>query len=193
MVAPERFDRWEERPFTACLPQGWIAEFLQRQRTGLTGHPEVLSYPFNTVLWAGEIGGMVNKARAGIAYTLSHVQSNGRLGPAGFASQWPIAVYFRVLQAEYLATGDGHIIEALHRHYLSYTPSMLGAFKRAIVNIEGALWIYGRTGDRRLLDLSEKAWALGGFELNRERIFSDEKDSLHGVTYMEMAKLPAIL
>ena len=36
-------------------PKGWLLEFLQRQRTGLTGHPEALSYPYNTCLWAGEI------------------------------------------------------------------------------------------------------------------------------------------
>lgn len=35
--------------------QGWIGEFLSRQRTGMTGHPEALSYPYNTVLWDGEI------------------------------------------------------------------------------------------------------------------------------------------
>lgn len=36
-------------------PRGWLLEFLQRQKTGLTGHPEALSYPYNTCLWAGEI------------------------------------------------------------------------------------------------------------------------------------------
>ncbi|MBP3711554.1 MAG: glycoside hydrolase family 127 protein [Bacteroidaceae bacterium] len=36
-------------------PKGWLLEFLQRQKTGLTGHPDALSYPYNTCLWAGEI------------------------------------------------------------------------------------------------------------------------------------------
>lgn len=36
-------------------PRGWLREFLIRQKTGLTGHPEALSYPYNTCLWAGEI------------------------------------------------------------------------------------------------------------------------------------------
>lgn len=36
-------------------PQGWLREFLNRQKTGLTGHPDALSYPYNTCLWAGDI------------------------------------------------------------------------------------------------------------------------------------------
>ena len=36
-------------------PKGWLLEFLERQKSGLTGHPEALSYPYNTCLWAGEI------------------------------------------------------------------------------------------------------------------------------------------
>ena len=46
--------------FDDCLlscvePQGWIKEFLERQKDGLSGHPEALSYPYNTALWDGEI------------------------------------------------------------------------------------------------------------------------------------------
>ena len=36
-------------------PQGWIADWLGRQRDGLTGHPEALSYPYDSCLWAGAI------------------------------------------------------------------------------------------------------------------------------------------
>lgn len=36
-------------------PQGWLQTMMQRQHDGLTGHPEALSYPYNTCLWAGEI------------------------------------------------------------------------------------------------------------------------------------------
>ena len=35
--------------------EGWIEEFLHRQRTGMTGVPESMSYPYNTCLWAGNI------------------------------------------------------------------------------------------------------------------------------------------
>ena len=36
-------------------PHGWLQTMLQRQHDGLTGHPEAMSYPYNTCLWAGEI------------------------------------------------------------------------------------------------------------------------------------------
>jgi hypothetical protein len=40
---------------TGIEPQGWLKTMMQRQHDGLTGHPEALSYPYNTCLWAGEI------------------------------------------------------------------------------------------------------------------------------------------
>lgn len=35
--------------------EGWIREFLDRQSSGLSGHPEAMCYPYNTCLWDGEI------------------------------------------------------------------------------------------------------------------------------------------
>ena len=224
--SPKRYDHFQEFPINSVIAQGWLKEFLNRQRNGLTGHPEVLSYPFNTCLWGGVIqrvgenrgdnwwryeqtayytdgllrlgyllkdSTLINKGKDGVYYTISHPQKNGRLGPDLFPSQWPIAVFFRAMQAEYEATKNAQILDALHQHYLSYTPKELGEFKRAIVNIEGALWVYGKTGDNKLIELAEKAYALGGFELNLTKCLADTNAATHGVTYMEMAKLPAIL
>ena len=36
-------------------PKGWVKEILVRQKSGLTGHPEAMAYPYNTCLWNGEI------------------------------------------------------------------------------------------------------------------------------------------
>ena len=40
---------------TDIHPSGWLQTLFQRQHDGLTGHPEALSYPYNSCLWAGEI------------------------------------------------------------------------------------------------------------------------------------------
>ena len=36
-------------------PTGWLAELLDRQLNGLSGHPEAMDYPYNSPLWAGEL------------------------------------------------------------------------------------------------------------------------------------------
>ena len=46
---------FQEGLISDITPKGWLLEFLQRQKSGLTGHPDALSYPYNTCLWAGEI------------------------------------------------------------------------------------------------------------------------------------------
>ncbi|MBC8217583.1 MAG: glycoside hydrolase family 127 protein [Planctomycetes bacterium] len=42
-------------PIGAVRARGWTHEFLSRQRKGLTGHPEVSGYPYNTGMWVGRI------------------------------------------------------------------------------------------------------------------------------------------
>ena len=112
---------FQEGLIADITPKGWLLEFLERQKTGLTGHPEALSYPYNTCLWAGEIPRngdygqdwwryeqtayytdgllrlgyllddeeLIAKGEAGITYTLSHAQSNGRLGSSVISSGMP--------------------------------------------------------------------------------------------------------
>jgi len=46
---------FKEGYINSIKPKGWVNEFLERQRSGLTGHPEAMAYPYNTCLWAGDI------------------------------------------------------------------------------------------------------------------------------------------
>ena len=211
-------------------PEGWTKEFLERQGTGLTGHPDAMSYPYNSCLWAGlmtrntdqygcewwryeqtgyysdgllKLGylldneAFIDRAVEGIEYTLAHVDENGRLGSyidsKPVDTMWPICVYFRVLQAYYEKTGDERIVEALHKHYLTYTEEQVETW-RSIISIEGMLWVYGKTGDERLLELCETAWNAGKHtDLTPELCSNDEKIHIHGVTCCEEIKLPVLL
>ncbi|MBR6346537.1 MAG: glycoside hydrolase family 127 protein [Bacteroidales bacterium] len=46
---------WQETSLRDIKAEGWLEEKLISQKNGLTGHPEALSYPYNTCLWNGEI------------------------------------------------------------------------------------------------------------------------------------------
>lgn len=223
-AVPEKaaqFYVFQERPINSVSPQGWLREFLVRQNTGLTGHREILSYPFNTCLWSGRIpyngngedwwryeqtayltdgmlrlGYLLNDASLiqtgndGVAYVIAHPMDRGRLGHPFFSSQWPMAVFFRAMQAAHSATSDPKIVEALRQHYLSCSIEELRK-GRNVVNVEGMLWTYGKTGDAKLLERAEKI-CLGG-PMGIGRCMLPSRDVDHGVTYMEEAKLPAIL
>lgn len=207
-------------------PEGWLKENLQRQVTGLTGHAEALSYPYNTCLWAGYIPRIVQqfdsewwryeqtayytdgllrlgyltddtelirKGEEGVAYTMEHVQPNGRLGDYRLESLWPMAVFFRAMKAEYEYTGNTEIVKALERNYLSLSLDDIVNGHRHILNIEGMLWTYSQTHNPRLLAMAEEAFGRGGFPLDAKQIDSEEYINMHGVTYSEQLKLPMML
>lgn len=207
-------------------PKGWLFEFLQRQKTGLTGHPDALSYPYNTCLWAGEIPRngdygqdwwryeqtayytdgllrlgyllddeeLITKGEAGIKYTLSHPQSNGRLGSSVISSLWPQAVFWRAIKAYADTRGTTTILKSqMRRNYDTMTNDDLVKGSRHILNLEGLLWLYGETGTEDLLTKAETAYNTGGFEFDKTDAGSDEFIHMHGVTYCEMLKIPLLL
>ena len=116
--------------------------------------------------------------------------------------RWPNTVFFRALAAKAEATNDPTITTAMRKHYLSdHAPH--GGPSRDVTNIEGMLWAYERTGDRQLLAMAEKAWLdflrsaepgdRESGDLHPDRVFANTPIHGHGVTYIEKAKLPAIL
>lgn len=73
---------WEDASLRDIRPQGWLLEYLQTQKEGLTGHPEALSYPYNTCLWDGEIPRMGTHGRIWWRYEQTAYYTDGliRLG-----------------------------------------------------------------------------------------------------------------
>ncbi len=52
-VAP--YGKFEDGMLSKTRPAGWLECALRTQAAGLTGHPEALSYPYDSCLWAGKI------------------------------------------------------------------------------------------------------------------------------------------
>ncbi len=141
-----------------------------------------------------------------ISYTLQH-DSNGYLGPVyvkapkGDYHRWPQTVFFRGLTASCEAGIHPEVVEALRRHYLSDSASY-GKPARNVTNIENMLWCYERTGDQRLLELALSAWqdfsrvtkpGDNPVDLSALRVYSASPINMHGVSYIETAKQPALL
>ena len=191
-------------PFDSCAWRGRI-----RPKPPL--HPEFQGWwPYEQTAYA--IDGMVRcgrllgdaeliaKAARQIRHVLTHADRDGYLGPRHIKTgegenRWVHAVFFRAMMGEYLATGDDRIPAAIAKHYLSGRSRH--STRREICNVEAICWAYSLTGDRRLIDHAVEAYE----RFNREtdwatsvkNLRSARRSELHGVTFNETVKLPAIL
>ena len=227
--------QWEDVSLKDVKPQGWIMEYLQTQKEGLTGHPEALSYPYTTNLWDGEIPrmgkhgrdwwryeqtayytdglirlgyliddeAMVEKAMAGIRYTLANPLPDGTLSSPKVDISWPTAVFFRAMQAAYNANPSKEMLAALERNYKAYTVEHL-TYRRNIISLEGLLWTAARTGNKELVEkadfvLRNRKDYVGGDQKHRdsrvtiEWLSAEKPYEMHGVTMCEILKLPIML
>jgi uncharacterized protein len=158
---------------------------------------------------------LMGLARRPLEYTLAHRAADGYLGPefAHYARdpdasrsnfRWPHNVFFRAMAAWADADGDPHVAVAIREHFLADRSRVsYGGPSRDVTNIEGMLWAYERTGDKALLDMATAAWAhflssaapgdRESGDLHPARVFGNFPIHAHGVTYIEKAKLPALL
>jgi hypothetical protein len=146
-------------------------------------------------------GFLIERASKQIEYVLSHADADGYLGPKHVkkpehCNRWGHAVFFRALMAHHSATGDERIPAALRKHYLSGTSPH--SMSREVCNVEAILWAYSRTGDGRLLDHAVRAHegfdrASSGSDMSVKSLLSDRVSTEHGVSFMEMSKIPAIV
>lgn len=147
---------------------------------------------------------LMQRAMQRIRFTLTH-RDGAFLGPAllrnGAAAyhRWPHAIFFRALTALSDCGALQQIPETLAAFYLAEHDDY-GEYARNVVNVETMLWCYGRTGDKKLLALAEDSWGryVSGkpqdpADLNPQAVYRGGPINGHGVTYAEIAKVPAIL
>ena len=226
---------WEDPSLRDVKPQGWLLEYLQTQKTGLTGHPEALSYPYTTKLWDGDIPRkgdhgsdwwryeqtayyadgllrlgyllddeqMIEKAMAGIRYTLDNPRPDGSLGSGETDYAWPLAVYFRAMKAAYDVEPSEKMVKALVRNFKTYDAKYF-AYRRNFMNIEGMVWCSELTGDKTLVEFADSVFRFRKEILGSGRQSRDSRVTLdflaahkpvemHGVTMSEYVKLPILM
>ena len=162
----------------------------------------------------------IEKAKGKIMPVVENADADGYLGARILKDKitWAHSIYFRALTALYDATGDEKILDALKNHYLraplkdvfeKQKNSARILYVRNIADIEVALWLYGKTNDKRFLDMAEQSYEVfndifvddTGVGPDQEMKDLTIKGMLgnrkvqrnHGVTYCEICKLPAIL
>ncbi len=142
----------------------------------------------------------IDKIAKIIYNVLDDPDEDGYLGPKFLKitdgwNRWPHVVFFRSCMALYEYNGDEKIVAAMKKHYLCGDVSY--GKLRDVLNVEIMLWLYGKTGDARLLDLAERSYsdynAQCKDDLCEAVALSEKKPRAHGVSYNEYSKLGAIL
>ena len=162
---------------------------------------------------------LIKLAGSRIYPQIACAHEDGYLGPDFLRESmtWAHAVYFRAMIAEYTATGDETILEALKKHFLARPLKNVYHYRkytriigvRNVADIETALWIYGQTKDERFLQMAEESYeewnhiyeddSVAGpgeemYDLTLKGMMGNRKvERNHGVTYCEICKLAAIL
>ncbi len=232
----QTYTQFEKVKITDIEPQGWIREFLIRQKNGLTGNIEVAGYPFNTCLWACEkmegstkawwpyeqtayyLDGvhrlglllddqeLVQKATINTDYVRDNLEPSGRFGTnlADRWWRWPYASFNRLFMVQQELTDDEEILKILSDHYMTFSAEDFQD-DLELANVEQLCWLYGKTGDERFIQMAEQAYELFQSDPeNRSRsgkkgtpsdmqFGTDRIPDHHGVVYLELAKVPALL
>jgi hypothetical protein len=182
--APLQPNAFNPLPLGAIEPRGWLRMQLEIQAAGLTGHlDEFWNDVGPNSGWLGGTGeswergpyyldgllplayeldnpALIRKAKQWVDWTLTHQQSDGQIGPRSNDDWWPRMVMLKVLTQYQEATGDPRVIPLMHKYFdyeLRQLPSRplrdWGKY-RWQDNVYSVLWLYDRTGDRKLLRLA---------------------------------------
>ncbi len=182
-------------PYNTCLWAGTIAKPTTESRGGPTSRPAICSMVWNGLAssWAMNRS---SRSRDQSSVRARPPRADGSLVPSHIgATNWPHAVYFRSLLAEYDATNESAIVAAMVWHCWR-----AGEFGAEISRR------HKRGGDRSVptrqqVDDSLHATArrtYANFDNTHPKtglthLCDDAPIAEHGVTFNETAKLPAIL
>lgn len=143
---------------------------------------------------------LIKKATKSIYGAIANASPEGIIGTEltiGDRRRWPHAVFFRAMMAAYDNTGDKKIISAMEKHYANDTIPLVG---RDMANIEMMAWLYQKTGKQVYVDMIKKTLdpktpkPIATFKEDVIPFFSSPgKDEIHGVTYLELLKVPILL
>ncbi|MES2827420.1 MAG: beta-L-arabinofuranosidase domain-containing protein [Bacteroidota bacterium] len=143
------------------------------------------------------------KAQKWIDYTLDHQQENGLFGPPKMKDWWPRMPFMYALQSYYEATNDKRVVPFLAKYFkyqlanLDKDPLDSWGKSRAGDNMELALWVYNKTGEKYLLELVSKLkeqaypW-LDIFNKNQFFYYGDDYQPKHMVNVAQALKFPAV-
>jgi DUF1680 family protein len=189
--APLGPNAFNQLPLGAVKPLGWLRAQLEIQANGLSGHLDETwadvgpesgwlggkgeswergPYYLDGLIplaWLLDSAPLKAKAQRYIEWTLQSQSANGMFGPASNDDWWPRMVMLKVMTQYYECTQDERALRLIQR-YCEYQYAELpkrplrdwGKFRwqdNALV----AIWLYNRTGDKKLLDLVRLLHAQG--------------------------------
>ncbi len=162
---------------------------------------EQTAYWIDGALKCGFLAGetdLYRQALEEVDFAVEHAAADGFIGPDSMRTKdrWPHTVFFRAVLAQYEISGDKRYLEALTRHYQAL-PHPMG-WDRDVTGVEILLDLYRETGQADLLELAESLYTRFNQQWPEhdcaiQTLLSDKKQTEHGVTYNEEAKLAAIL
>ena len=185
-------------------PTDWEAPFYKRTIKGkdvLCWEPyEQAGYYYDGVLRCGLLLGddlLQKKATDQIYVSIEEASKNGGIIRGDIPNdRWPHVCFFRSFMAEYEATNDRTIPDALMKHYDNDPCHIWGC--RSIINIEQLVWLGQQTGEQKYIQRAVDLYEAQAFRGDRlvntyADLVSDQRQDIHGVTFLETLKLPIIL